>query len=349
MEGPLLLALLVAAALGAAADAVDLQMEEWVAFKLEHRKSYASAAEERAHMAQFARHRLAVARHNQRHALRLEPYRLALNRFADMTTDEFARAMNGFRPPKRRLNVLRSAGTEPRGCPHQRVADQVDWRKTGAVTRVKDQGHCASCWAFAATGALEGQLFLHKRFLVSLSEQRLVDCMNNTQPCTKGNVDEAFWYVHGAGIASEKTYPYKAKQEQCRYPNRNVIPPQYVRSITDWPLEDEECLKLVVATQGPVAAAIDASHQSFQLYESGVYYDEACSSCDVNHAVLVVGYGTDEALGDYWLVKNSYGEGWGECGYVRMARGRRNNCGIATYTSLPVMDAGRPRPTVVQL
>ncbi|XP_045769788.1 uncharacterized protein LOC123870505 [Maniola jurtina] len=228
-----------------------------------------------------------------------------------------------------RRRLLDSAAAEPWRCQFPGLPARVDWRSAGAVTAVKQQGQCASCWAFAATGAIEGQRFRDKRVLESLSEQNLLDCANSSYGCAGGTVDAAFSYVRARGIESEAAYPYEAQQEQCRYDRRkNAIPPGYVTKFRPCP-PDEECLKLMVAKAGPAAAAVDASRRSFQLYESGVYYDDACSPDNVTHAVLVVGYGTDEALGDYWLVKNSYGAGWGERGYVRMARGRCNNCGIA--------------------
>uniref|UniRef100_A0A915E902 Peptidase C1A papain C-terminal domain-containing protein n=1 Tax=Ditylenchus dipsaci TaxID=166011 RepID=A0A915E902_9BILA len=162
---------------------------------------------------------------------------------------------------------------------------------------------CGSCWAFSATGSLEGQHKRSKGVLVSLSEQNLVDCSAayGNNGCNGGLMDFAFQYIkENHGVDTETSYPYKAARRSATL--------------------DEEQLKIAVATQGPVSVAIDAGHRSFQLYKTGVYFEKACSSEQLDHGVLVVGYGTDAEDGDYWIVKNSWGATWGEKGYIRMAR-----------------------------
>lgn len=150
-------------------------------------------------------------------------------------------------------------------------------------------------------------------------------------------MDNAFRYVKSnGGIDTEAAYPYMGDDEKCHYnpKNRGATDKGFV----DIPSGDEEKLKAAVATVGPVSIAIDASHETFQLYSEGVYTDPACSSEELDHGVLVVGYGNDEETGlDYWLVKNSWGPGWGLGGYIKMARNQKNHCGVATQASYPLV------------
>ncbi|XP_008056779.1 cathepsin L1-like, partial [Carlito syrichta] len=200
-------------------------------------------------------------------------------------------------------------------------------------------GKCGSSWAFSATGALEGMMSLRTGKLVSLSEQNLVDCSRpqGNFGCGGGTMDNAFQYVQeNGGLESEASYPYTGKEGICKYnPEKSVV---NVTGILD--LTTEEKLKFRLTLWGPVSAAIDASHESFQFYEQGVYYEPDCSSENLNHAVLVVGYGFEGTESDenkYWIVKNSWGTEWGKDGYIMIARDRKNNCGIASAASYPTV------------
>lgn len=255
---------------------------------------------------------------------------------ADMLVHEFAATYNGFNKSLKATNekLVGSTFIPPA---HVTFPSTVDWRTKGAVTPIKNQGKCGSCWAFSSTGALEGQHFRKTNKLISLSEQNLVDCSTKygNNGCEGGLMDNAFQYVkENHGIDTEKSYPYEAEDETCRFKKRTVGATD--TGFTDIPEGDEEALMKAVATVGPVSVAIDASHESFQFYSSGVYYEPDCSSEELDHGVLVVGYGTEDGE-DYWLVKNSWGTQWGEDGYIKMARNRDNNCGIATSASYPLV------------
>ncbi|CAG5002818.1 unnamed protein product [Parnassius apollo] len=342
MRGLLVLLCVVAAV--SAVSFFDLVKEEWNAFKMEHNKEYESEVEDKFRMKIYAENKHKIAKHNQKFARGLVTYRLKQNKYGDMLHHEFVHTMNGFnKTAKHNKTLYGSKGAEVRGASfiapaNVKFPDQVDWRKHGAVTDVKDQGKCGSCWSFSATGALEGQHFRSSGYLVSLSEQNLIDCSApyGNNGCNGGLMDNAFKYIKdNRGIDTEQTYPYEAVDDKCRYNPKNAGADDV--GFVDIPQGDEEKLMQAVATVGPVSVAIDASQESFQFYSDGVYYDENCSSSNLDHGVLVVGYGTDEDGGDYWLVKNSWGRSWGALGYIKMARNRDNHCGIASSASYPLV------------
>ncbi|XP_063697252.1 cathepsin L [Culicoides brevitarsis] len=335
--------LIVLFAVVAAASAIsffDVVKEEWHSFKLRHQKKYESETEEKFRLKIYAENRHKIAKHNQLYDLGHVTYRLAENQYTDMLHHEFVNTMNGFN----RSNALLK-GTEKKleGATWIEPAnvefpETVDWRELGAVTGVKDQGHCGSCWSFSATGALEGQHFRKTKKLVSLSEQNLVDCSGSygNQGCNGGLMDQAFQYIkENGGIDTEKTYPYEGIDDTCHFNKKNVGATD--KGFVDIPSGDEEALKKAIATVGPVSVAIDASRESFQFYQSGVYIEPTCDSQALDHGVLAVGYGTDENGVDYWLVKNSWGTTWGDQGYVKMARNKNNQCGVATQASYPLV------------
>ena len=227
------------------------------------------------------------------------------------------------------------------------AAGAVDWRAAGGVTGVKDQGQCGSCWAFSTTGSIEGANFVVNGQLLSLSEQELIDCdrSGNDRGCSGGLMDYAYeWIISNGGIDTEKDYPYTGTDTVCDNTKEHTVAVA-VSSFEDVPPNNEAALKKAVTMQ-PVSIAIAASGLPFQLYSHGVF-NGSCSN-QLDHGVLIVGYDTDAETGqEYWVVKNSWGEVWGEQGFIRMAmnHGAAGLCGLAMVPSYPVVKkAGPPGP-----
>jgi len=231
------------------------------------------------------------------------------------------------------------------------LPESVDWRLNNAVTPVKDQGQCGSCWAFSTTGSLEGIYAIQSGELVSFSEQQLVDCDNlrnggKDHGCNGGLMDNAFaWINENNGLCSEESYPYissDGQTEKCQTLCDN-LPYSQIQSWVDVDSSDQ-ALMSAVAMQ-PVSVAIEADQKDFQLYKSGVLTSECGTTLD--HGVLVIGYGSDRIEGkdrieDYYLVKNSWGTSWGDEGYIKLGRGPTYNdgqgqCGILLQASYPVL------------
>nr|1S4V_A Chain A, cysteine endopeptidase [Ricinus communis]1S4V_B Chain B, cysteine endopeptidase [Ricinus communis] len=217
------------------------------------------------------------------------------------------------------------------------VPASVDWRKKGAVTSVKDQGQCGSCWAFSTIVAVEGINQIKTNKLVSLSEQELVDCdTDQNQGCNGGLMDYAFEFIkQRGGITTEANYPYEAYDGTCDVSKENA-PAVSIDGHENVPENDENALLKAVANQ-PVSVAIDAGGSDFQFYSEGVFTG-SCGT-ELDHGVAIVGYGTTIDGTKYWTVKNSWGPEWGEKGYIRMERGisdKEGLCGIAMEASYPI-------------
>ncbi|KAG4072621.1 hypothetical protein HA402_004710 [Bradysia odoriphaga] len=313
--------------------------EEWQLFKLRYAKVYPTKLEELHRNKIFLKNKLEIIQHNNLYELGQVSFRLGLNEYSDLEYSEFITRMNGGTNTSI-INIHQfqyEAATFIK--PDIDVPSSVDWSKKGAVTAVKNQAQCGSCWAFSSTGALEGQYFRKTGKLISLSEQNLVDCTRNygNNGCGGGWMGSAFEYIkNNGGIETEQSYPYEARDANCRYDSRSNSGAT-VKGSVGIQQGDENSLKMAVATYGPIAVAIDASVSTFGHYREGVYYASQCDPGKLTHAVLVVGYDTTANGQDYWIVKNSWGTSWGQSGYIFMARNKGNNCGIATAAIFPLV------------
>jgi len=256
---------------------------------------------------------------------------MSVNEFADMTFAEFHSKMTGYNAKDN--SVHRASNTDGPHLDVQKLAGSVDWRQKGAVTPVKNQQQCGSCWAFSTTGSTEGAHAIKTGNLVSLSEQQLVDCSaaQGNQGCNGGLMDQGFQYIiSNKGITTEAAYPYTAQDGTCK---NGMSAAATLSSFVDVAQGSEADLMKAV-NLGPVSIAIEADQQCFQFYSGGILSDSSCGM-QLDHGVLVVGYGTENNV-DYWIVKNSWGASWGESGYIRLVRGK-NECGIAQAASYPVV------------
>ncbi|CAH1392196.1 unnamed protein product [Nezara viridula] len=308
--------------------------DEWTSFKKQHGKSYKSQAEENLRLSVFMDNMKFIEEHNARFEAGMETYYLRMNSLGDMLSEEVSFFLLG-------LNEDYSDGIEQpmEFIPPANIAipESVDWRKIGAVTPVKSQGHCGSCWAFSATGSMEGQLFRKTGKLIPLSEQQLIDCDRGLDNgCGGGLAFHAFRYLKDRGLQSEDTYPYEAKDNKCRFNERKVVNGTKVRSWTIIRNGDLDALQKAVATVGPISVSINTKSKSFRFYGGGILTGDGCDPSSVNHAVLLVGYGSENGK-DYWIVKNSWNTWWGEKGYIRFERNSNNTCGIATHPSYPLL------------
>lgn len=289
--------------------------------------------------ANFA-HRLQIFSDNddiiQKHnSLRNSTYTLGHNQFSCLNSEEFAKL---YLNPKFTSRAVGSTGNDIHTAANStftkalRGTTSVDWVARGAVTNVKNQGQCGSCWAFSTTGALEGAYYNKVGTLKEFSEQQLVSCDSTDNACGGGLMDNAFkWIKSHGGLCTESSYPYTASAgtaDSCSADCSEVLgssPMSYVD------VEESDEAMMSALDIGPVSVAIEADKSAFQLYKSGVLTTTECGT-SLDHGVLAVGYGTDSDGTAFYLVKNSWGGSWGESGYIRMERGThagtKGMCGI---------------------
>jgi KDEL-tailed cysteine endopeptidase len=253
-------------------------------------------------------------------------FTLGINQFTDLTSDEFRNQYT--------TNIDTKVGNY--GCKiftnsTTNLPISIDWRKKNAVTSVKDQGQCGSCWAFSSTGSAEGAWAIRTGNLIDLSEEQLVECATGIQygshGCQGGQMEGAFKYLIQNGQCADTEYPYNPdKTSECKSCTKvakfdtcyNVKP------------GDQKSLKSAVAQQ-PIATAIEADTRYFQSYTGGIIDSPSCGT-SLDHGVLIVGYGEENGI-KYWLLKNSWSQTWGEEGYFRIFRSDSTNdagiCGVA--------------------
>ncbi|XP_075049130.1 cathepsin K-like isoform X2 [Mixophyes fleayi] len=310
-------------------DTLDAEWEQW---KRTYQKQYNGKHDELLRRLIWEESYKLISTHNLEYSQGLHTYDLAMNRLGDMTSEEVVRKMTGLKvPPRDRTRIITSEEDEELVT----LPDSIDYREKGYVTPVRDQGLCGSCWAFSSVGALEGQLKKTTGKLVVLSPQNLVDCDKESSGCEGGYMTSAFEYVRdNKGIDSEAAYPYVGEDQICKYSTNGKA--ATCKSYKEVEKGSEKALQKAVGTIGPVSVGINANLTTFQFYKTGVYYDKDCNTEDINHGVLAVGYG-EQNKSKYWIIKNSWGEDWGDKGYILMARDKDNACWIADDASYPLM------------
>lgn len=327
----------LASILPEATENVEEYLDAFNTFVLKHSKLYTTVEEKAKRFEIFIRNALFVKNHNAAN----QSYTLEMNEFSDLTNDEFRNLhFTGYRTTDRNLLKAKAAAdmdwslldVDPSSLPRT-----VNWVSRGCVTQIQDQRQCGACWAFSAAGAIEGSYCIKHRRLVSLSVQQMVDCAGRqgNEGCDGGEMNAAFEYVmdHG-GLCAAREYPYIADEGRCR---DRCEPLVTITGFADVPPRSAKALRASVALRGPTTVAIQADQTPFQFYRSGVF-DGTCGTA-LNHGVLVVGYGTEKDQ-DYWLIKNSWGRGWGDAGYIKISASTESTsgkCGILLEPSYAVV------------
>jgi len=320
----LLIALFAFAGLASATFRADTLSSLWSAWKVQYKKAYSTSEE-------AVRFGIFIENFNKIHRLNAETegVKFAINKFADLTATEFKLiyASSAFYEPQ----TVRNSFRRPTGT----LPDSVDWRNKGAVTPVKDQGQCGSCWAFSTTGVLEGFNFVNNGELLSFSEQQIVDCASSAgYGCQGGWPYLAVQYAGENGLELESDYPYTAQDGQCNFDSSKA---QKVNSGYQFVTPKSTDQLKAALVNFPVSVLIEADQDVFQFYSSGVI--KAGCGASLDHAVLAVGY---EKVGllEAFIVKNSWGTSWGASGYVYISTIQTENqgqgvCGILAQPLIP--------------
>lgn len=294
---------------------------KFMEFVTKHGRSYGTTAEFDFRFQIFKKNLQAIEEFNRQG----NTHSLEINHFADRTDSEM-----------KKFKGLRSQTEAKEYTVLNKTAEtSVNWVTKGAVTRIRDQRMCGSCWAFSATGAVEGAMFLATGTLQEFSEQQLVDCATEAYGnygCDGGLMQNAFKYIAKYPLEGEKDYPYFAIDSNCKFDSTKAK--GKLTSYANVTPNSVDQLKAAIAKQ-PVSVSVDAGNNAFQFYGRGIITAADICTQDLDHGVLAVGYGVDNGV-EYFLVKNSWGTSWGESGYVRIGASAKNVCGILSDASYPI-------------
>jgi cathepsin L len=299
---------------------------EFIKFVATHNRRYATKEEYNARLNAFSVNHNFVQEFNKKGSKQTT----AINHMGDWTREEY-RQLLGYKAH------MKTPATEFEAVEDIVLASEVDWRAKGAVTPVKDQGRCGSCWTFSSTGSLEGRHFQKTGVLTSYSEQQLVDCCNNgtggcynSMGCNGGIMDEALTYSQTYDLATEADYPYTAQDGSCQV--SHVKGAGYKnKAKTDISPKNKKAFKQSIA-KGPTSIAIEADQMAFQFYNGGIL-DSGCGE-QLDHGVLAVGYGKENGE-EYAIVKNSWNKSWGTNGYVKISIDN-DSCGLLNQPVRPI-------------
>eukprot|EP00992_Anisonema_acinus_P015089 TRINITY_DN9602_c0_g2_i1.p1 TRINITY_DN9602_c0_g2~~TRINITY_DN9602_c0_g2_i1.p1 ORF type:complete len:320 (-),score=65.93 TRINITY_DN9602_c0_g2_i1:87-1046(-) len=302
----------------------------WDDFKQQYERTFETPAAEAEAEACFMKNLALIAKRN---AAGFEEH--GINQFTDICPDDFNKMYLNYQAPQNSTLEYMPPLSDDEIATANAANASVDWRTRGAVTPVKNQGQCGSCWTFSTTGNIEGQWFLAGHRLVSLSEQELVSCATTAgHGCQGGSMDAAFrWVKEKGGITSEANYPYTSGHGvtgSCKRDRETPIAAKISGSKRI--ASSETTIAAQLARSGPLSIAVDAQ-RGWQTYRGGIMH--TCYGKQLDHGVLLVGYG-QEGSTRYWIVKNSWTSSWGEHGYIRLARGS-DQCGMTSDVTTSIV------------
>merc|ERR1711935_23820 len=301
---------------------------QFARFKEQYGKVYMTRSEQFRRAAVFAENLKNIEEHNKSGA----SWKMGINEFSDLTAEEFESIYTGGykRMPTPSGDISESKETKKA----IELPAEVDWRNV--TTAVKNQGQCGSCWAFATTEMIESYYTIETGNILNLSAQQVTSCTPNPLACggtggCLGSIAQlGFTYIQLFGHQTEADYPYTSGTTMytgdCGYDYPNSPPAVSIKGYNTLSANDQDAVLTHLAEVGPLAVNVDATN--WHDYSGGVFAGcSFSSSIEINHVVQLVGYGTDPSLGDYWLVRNSWGPGWGEEGYIRLQRQSQAECG----------------------
>jgi C1A family cysteine protease len=301
--------------------------ELWSQWKVANNKEYPTQEEDNYRLGVFTDNYQRIMAWNAQNNSAV----LALNLFADLTNKEFATTYASCSVGKPVYPADKKVRYDVFNLPAS-----VDWRQKGAVTNIKNQGQCGSCWAFSTTVSLEGWYFINNGQLISFSEQQLVDCDSSCNACSGCYPYLAMEYTGQYGIETEAQYPYEGQTDSCAYSSDETY---QANSDYNTVTSDDATQLMAAVVNQPVSVGVEADQDVWQFYSSGVI-TQGCGD-NIDHAVLVVGYEVYNGV-QAFIVKNSWGTSWGIQGYVYVSTDGSQNggAGVCGILATPVVPTG---------